>query len=60
MGVYGDGKESVFMIMLMENKFLFSEYFPRSVDWDLAWGREVVKTSIRAPLSVACYRQGRD
>ena len=26
---------------------------------DLAWRREVLKTSVRALLSVACYRQGR-
>jgi len=58
-GIYGDGKESAFKIMFIENSLLFSERFPRSLDWSLAWRREVVKISIRAPLSVACYRQER-
>ena len=30
-----------------------SERFHRSLDWDLAWRREVVKTSVRGPLRVA-------
>jgi hypothetical protein len=34
-GIYGDGKESVFKIMFMENSLLFSERFPWSADWIL-------------------------
>ena len=58
-GIYGDGKECAFKIKFIENSLLFSERFPRSLDWSLAWRREVIKISIRAPLSVACYRQER-
>jgi hypothetical protein len=51
-GIHGDAKESVFKIMLMENKLVFSERFHRSLDWILPGRREVVKTSVRSLLPV--------
>ena len=51
-GIYGDGKECAFKIKFIENSLLFSERFPRSLDWSLAWRREVIKISIRALFSV--------